>query len=125
MAGRPDRDPPGSRGDSWRTRARRALGRELFASVQPEHEAAVARALRTRSSIAALTWAARVEGVDAQYLLVIDRDATGAEVAGVVQRLVGAGATVGRMLVEDILSQEAFRALLAATREFAQGDDPA
>lgn len=91
--------------------------RVLRVSTEPSGEAALAHALRGATTTAALAWAARVEGAEAQYLLVVDRDATSAEVAAVVQHLLGAGAIVGRMVVEDVFSPEAFRGLLAATRD--------
>lgn len=93
--------------------------RVIRVATEPAGEAELAHALRGTTTTAALAWVARVEGADAQYLLVVDRDATSSEVAAVVQQVLSAGATVGRMLVEDIFSPDAFRRLLGATRDAA------
>jgi hypothetical protein len=67
-----------------------------------------------------VAWAARVAGREAQYLLVLDRAAATVEITTLVQRLGSAGLDVGRLLVEEVMTSDAFHRSLAAVRDIAE-----
>ena len=91
--------------------------RLLRVAVGESQEADLAAALRTKAATSAVVWATRIAGTEAQYLLVLDRAAAGVEVTSLVQRLRAADLGVGRLLVEEVLTPDAFNRALAAVRD--------
>jgi DNA-binding MarR family transcriptional regulator len=90
--------------------------RVLLVDLGEASEAALARALRRRSLLGGVAWTAKVEGARAQYLIVLDRDASALETSVIAASLDAVDIRCTRVLVEEVQTPDAFVRTLSALR---------
>ncbi len=103
----------------------RAGQRLVLVSLAASDEPVLAQALRATATVAGVAWVARLEGVDGQYLFVLDRDAPALEASLLGTTLERHGISSTRMLVEEVQSPDAFRRTLSAMRAVPRAPRPA
>jgi len=94
----------------------RAGQRLILVRLTPGQEVVLAEALRANATTGGVAWAARVEGAEGQYLLVLDRDAPALEASTLGAVLQRHGIASTRMLVEEVQSPDQLRRALSALR---------
>jgi DNA-binding transcriptional ArsR family regulator len=107
--------------DAAQPRGQFANGQQLLiVAVDASRQAEFAAALRSADATAGLVWAARVEGADAQYALMFDKDLGSLASLRTAELLRARGLTVTRMIVEEVMPAEGLRRHAAAVRRVSK-----